>query len=339
MANVEQIKAIIDANVYENHNNEVTANGVKAAMYALADAIGEASEVRAQFVNVEEDGLFVVDQDWKIGFQVTPNGMSGFLDEISKRYATHHPREYEKGTPSSWSLVGTYDNSTGDGNQGGINVRNFFFQFYNRNAVIDVFDLDTLATIATIPTNDGDVNVHCNNVSLGDYLYVGDNFPLFYVSAQDLAEVRVYHISNEFVCSKIQTITLSGISAANGFVDFARRKIIWTYGPDDCWESELPPLSSSTVTVDPLERFSVPGSLFVYGFQDTIADSGFILVAFGIPSSSLTPQLQLLDILRKEVVWTYAMPTLPDEPEGIAYYNGAIYITTATYKVYKFVWA
>lgn len=72
---IDTLKAIIDANVYTNHDNEVTAEMVKAALYALADAIGGGNVLESAIV--EEDGLYFVDGFLNIGMSLTSQGVNG----------------------------------------------------------------------------------------------------------------------------------------------------------------------------------------------------------------------------------------------------------------------
>lgn len=69
----EQIKAIIDANIYTNHNGEVTADMVRQPLYALADNM-RGTPIDAGLV--AEDGLYFVDAYLNIGAQLTQDGFA-----------------------------------------------------------------------------------------------------------------------------------------------------------------------------------------------------------------------------------------------------------------------
>lgn len=66
MSYIDNLKAVIAANVYENHNNEVTANMVKAALNAVVDML---------FPQVAEDGWHLVDEQLNVALKYDTDGL------------------------------------------------------------------------------------------------------------------------------------------------------------------------------------------------------------------------------------------------------------------------
>lgn len=66
MSYIDNLKAVIAANVYENHNNEVTANMVKAALNAVVDML---------FPQVAEDGWHLVDEQLNVALKYDADGL------------------------------------------------------------------------------------------------------------------------------------------------------------------------------------------------------------------------------------------------------------------------
>lgn len=66
MSYIDNLKAIIAANVYENHNNEVTANMVKSALNAVVDML---------FPQVTEDGWHLVDEQMNVALKYDADGL------------------------------------------------------------------------------------------------------------------------------------------------------------------------------------------------------------------------------------------------------------------------
>ena len=66
MSYIDNLKAIIAANVYTNGNNEVTAAMVKAALDSVVDML---------FPQVSEDGWFLVDELLNIAMKYDADGL------------------------------------------------------------------------------------------------------------------------------------------------------------------------------------------------------------------------------------------------------------------------
>lgn len=66
MSYIDNLKAVIAANVYENHNNDVTANMVKAALNAVVDML---------FPQVTEDGWHLVDEQLNVALKYDADGL------------------------------------------------------------------------------------------------------------------------------------------------------------------------------------------------------------------------------------------------------------------------
>lgn len=66
MSYIDNLKAIIAANVYENHRNMVTAEMVKSALNAVVDML---------FPQVTEAGWHLVDEQMNIALKYDANGL------------------------------------------------------------------------------------------------------------------------------------------------------------------------------------------------------------------------------------------------------------------------
>lgn len=66
MSYIDNLKAVIAANVYENHNNEVTANMVKAALNAIVDML---------FQQTAENGWHLVDEQRNVALKYDTDGL------------------------------------------------------------------------------------------------------------------------------------------------------------------------------------------------------------------------------------------------------------------------
>lgn len=316
-------------------SNLITSGAVQAAVAGVSaevTALGHKVEVYNSFINVEENGFFVTDSENNIGLSVTPNGVNGIFGELARRSCILKKRVYENSefSPSA-SLVGTLSSTSSNSRQGGVNVKNIYFQFHDTNDYIGVYDLTDLSTIATIATNDSSANYHCNDVTLGEYLNEGDRFPLFYVSMQALRQINVYHISNDYVCTKIQTITIAGTGAVNGWYDKEAGQIWWATSASAISRATAPPLSSSSVTIASEEDFAITGALFSYGFQGVLVNFGYHLVLFGVDNSN---SIQLIDMLTKRIIYTRSI-NIPPEPETMAYYRDILLVIAINGNVYK----
>lgn len=296
------------------------------------ERLSQRVDVYQGFENVEENGFFVIDEQNNIGFAVTEKGTDCFFGDIARRSVKR--REFYESptfTPTSISLEGTISSVSTHSRQGGASVKNIYFQFHDTNDYIGVYDLRDLSLLATIETGDSNASYHCNVVSLGDYMNEGDRFPLFYVSMEALHQINVYHISNSYVCTKIQTITLQWPNAVNGWIDLQAGYIYCAESENLIAKGQIPPLSQNAVSVDMVEQFAISGALFSFGFQDLIENFGYQLIVHGFANSN---SIQLVDMFTKAVIWTNAL-NLPEEPEAMGLYKDALYIVTIGGKVYK----
>lgn len=66
MSYIDNLKAIIDLNVYENHRNEVQANMVKAALISIVDML---------FPQTAEGGWHLVDEQLNVALKYDDDGL------------------------------------------------------------------------------------------------------------------------------------------------------------------------------------------------------------------------------------------------------------------------
>lgn len=66
MSYIDSLKAVIAANVYENNNQEITANMVKAALNSVVDML---------FPQVSEDGWHLVDEALNVAMKYDADGL------------------------------------------------------------------------------------------------------------------------------------------------------------------------------------------------------------------------------------------------------------------------
>lgn len=66
MSYIDSLKAVIAANIYENNNQEIIANMVKAALNSVVDML---------FPQVSEDGWYLVDEALNVAMKYDADGL------------------------------------------------------------------------------------------------------------------------------------------------------------------------------------------------------------------------------------------------------------------------
>jgi len=233
--------------------------------------------------------------------------------------------------------IGYFYNASGTSIQGATLIGDTVYQFYN-NGNYSKFPLND-------PVNNSEVrkletDTHCNAIS--SYITAG-NDTLVYVEHECL--YKVVGGNMQFV-KHIYPTGNAGYSH-DPAIDWQRRKAYFVDYARATWtDSTNNPmiLNCHSFDDDYLGNIRVERQMkmkrFIHSFQDAFAVNGKVYVAFGIPSSE--KGIAVFDCRTDN--WSckiyYLTSILPsyEEPEGIFYKDGWMYMTCQSGYVYKFAW-
>ena len=238
--------------------------------------------------------------------------------------------------------------------QGGACYGDYFFQGYETNEFITIYNLKTKSHVETlfIPDPPPSSKTHSNTLNFGGQKYdENDDFPLLYVSSgyqtNKISYIYVYRIfktSKEdinYSVSLIQTISLSGFNTwTEGIID-AENNYLWVkYEPKGFYgyaKYELPPVTKTQVSInyeDCLQDFKLnryPGG----SNQGHLFADDRILLVSGVPSARQTIAFVSINTLKeqRELILDLTKVGLHNnnvndyyEPESLIFHNNQLMI-------------
>lgn len=253
-------------------------------------------------------------------------------------------------------LLFTESNSSSSYIQGSACFGKYLFQFYDTNDTIDVFNLEEKSFTQTIRLT-AVSTYHCNNANFGNEYYTqSDEFPLLYVSQENVAEhkclvYRVIGTEGSWSVKLVQTITLPTPSDdfmwyPNCIIDTQNSKLIaaglgnnpWSPGTNNVIRYKvfsLPKLNKGNVT---LSLSDIEDSIEVKHYSTT--QGGFILnnkiyQVFGMSDSA---QLNVTDLSTHKVISKINITGdgINVEPEGCFLYDNSICVNFVNGQIIKF---
>ena len=229
----------------------------------------------------------------------------------------------------------------------------------NNNTEMLVYDLNTNTQIGSI-----EVPVitdhHNNNINFGYEFYAeGDEFPLLYLSQENndvhkCVVARITRSRNKWTYTPVQTITFptpqeNGFWWANSYIDpenkcmylMGYKNQTWTDGSNENrlvsrrWE--LPKLIDGDVTLRVEDSSNYHEMPFWTATQGAIFKDGKLYQVYGTLSYKEWIKLRVLDLYNGVVEEVFELydQGLKQEPEGIGYYNGLLYVIDVQGVIWK----
>ena len=256
-------------------------------------------------------------------------------------------------------------NQTTSGAQGSACYGDYFFQGYNTNSHMDVYNLKTGKYICRIQISipQKSTRYHVNTINFGNQFYnENDKFPVLYVcsgytkdTSSSKSYVFVYRILEEDECFKlelIQTITLDFGSWTEAILDNDHNAIWIKSSPSICRKFQVPLISKGECNISlnegVLKEFNYGPQSFTSHDQGHLYYDDRILLATGVPSwnekialvviNTLTGKMEAVVDLYDLGLFDASNPQNNDfEPEGVIVYENEIMICyrNAIYKLIR----
>ena len=250
------------------------------------------------------------------------------------------------------------------GTQGSANFREYFFQGYNGNSAIDVYNLRTKAFVCRIPISKPASNsrYHANTLNFGNqYIAQSDQFPVLYVcsgyteSSSTKSFVFAYRIiptEDKFEAELVQTITLDFGSWTEAVSD-NEHDAIWIKDQVDGYtyrKYNVPRIADGDCTIsietEALAEIKLGNQPFTSHNQGHLFYDDRIFLASGVPSwnekialviiNTITGKREsIIDLFDLGLYNTSAPQSNSFEPEGVIVYDNQIMICyrNAIYKL------
>ena len=241
--------------------------------------------------------------------------------------------------------------------QGGACYDKYFFQGYQNNAAIGIYNLESKRSLGKIDITDPtpSSNIHVNTINFGSQRFSEDDFfPLLYVSSgycikvgeDKCSFIYVYRImrdvqsdgAEKFSVSLIQTIKLKGFDHwTEGIID-NDHCILWVKyaangaeGPDRYASFYLPLFSIGDTDIflkDHIVDFSVKAQPFTSSNQGHLYYNDRIFLVSGTTPTTQKLAFIVINTLTKsrELVIDLAEIGLRDEPENLFFYRDQLMI-------------
>lgn len=242
---------------------------------------------------------------------------------------------------------------TNSNRQGCAAYNGYLFEFYAKNAYVNIYNLETKTFHSTVtPTNIS--TGHCNTACFSTKFYdANDTFPLLYVSGDSNAKIQVYRVTLEndvFTITQVQDITMSltlpagSMTWGQAFLDNDKNRLWWfgatgwsSFAIPSIFDGDNNVISAVTLTSSDIKDSfgsSMPGT----HLQGGIIVNGILYEVQGVPAWGDTATLNVIDMWGMKDInfinlsslgWTY-------EPEGVALYDRHLYVNTQGNGIYIF---
>lgn len=234
--------------------------------------------------------------------------------------------------------------------QGGACYDKYFFQGYQNNAAIGIYDLEKKTSLGKIDIKDPTPSskIHVNTLNFGSQRYdENDFFPLLYVSSGYTKDVDgisfsfiyVYRITrktnakgnDEFGGTLVQTIALNGFGSwTEGILD-NDHFYLWIKNGSNCWAFNTPKCELSYIVLyakDCLEHITIDKQPFTSSNQGHLYYKDRILFVSGTsPATQKLAFIVINTITRsRELVIDLAEIGLRNEPENVFFYHDQLMI-------------
>ena len=217
----------------------------------------------------------------------------------------------------------------------------YLFNCHHTNDYIDVFDLETQESIASIKLEPETI-VHCNNVNFGsEYFSSEDKFPLLYIQQRGYtSKLNVYRILCEGddikMAIKVQTISFESCSWCINAIDSKNNLLyaIYGYNGNNYISSfRLPSVKEGDVVINPKYAYKTYNCPYSKVGQDTAFNDNYLYILCGYNGEG---QLWRIDMdYNKAIVIDLTKYGLKREPEGICFYKGNIILSFNDNNIFK----
>lgn len=240
--------------------------------------------------------------------------------------------------------------------QGGDVYGKYFFQGFNNNAYLDIYDIDNKIFICRldIPSPKPSARCHVNSVCFGNQRADStDFFPLLYISSGYSLNgnssdyfVYVYRVrkdnNDNFEISLVQTITLSGFGKdgwTEGIPDVENNNFWVKYGGRYYVCFNMPKLEEGDIVLkneENIKEIDLGPQPYISSNQDHLFANNRILLVSGIPNTGQRLLFIAINTLtgEREVIIDLQRLGIKEEPESISLYRDQLLIGT-WYHLYK----
>lgn len=240
--------------------------------------------------------------------------------------------------------------------QGGDVYDKYFFQGFNNNAFLDVYDIENKKYICRliIPSPQPSARCHVNSVCFGNQRADSkDFFPLLYISSGYSLNgnssdyfVYVYRVikddNDNFEISLVQTITLSEFGKdgwTEGIPDVENNKFWVKYGGRYYVCFDMPKIEDGDIILkhgEGIKEIDLGLQPYNSSNQDHLFVNNRILLVSGIPNTGQRLLFIAINTLtgEREVIIDLQKLGIKEEPESISLYRDQLLIGT-WYHLYK----
>lgn len=221
----------------------------------------------------------------------------------------------------------------------------FMFQCHHSNNFIDVYDLRD-NTFAFSIEQEGVQEVHCNNADFGtEYFDKNDPFPLLYLehrgNKHKTSVYRILKTDTAYTAQRVQTFNFTPCTWSISNNDYANGHLYVTHGQGKGKGSMLtqipiPSVGEGDITID-LESSDVLASFDVT--SPKVSQDGTIHnnKLFQLKGYSGEGEIKIVDLKKHRTLFIaqFDQIGMQGEPEGIAWYNDHLVVSTVGGQVYN----
>ncbi len=234
--------------------------------------------------------------------------------------------------------------------QGGDVYDKYFFQGYNTNACLDIYNIEEKKYICRleIPEPKPSIRCHANSVNFGNLRADStDYFPLLYISSGyskngNSADYFVYAYrirkddDDNFVISLVQTITLSGFGKdgwTEGIPDIENNKFWVKYGGQHYACFNMPKLEEGDIILkhdEKIKEIDLGPQPYTSSNQDHLFVNNKILLVSGVPNKGQSLLFIAINTItgKREIIIDLQKIGITEEPESISLYGDQLLIGT-----------
>lgn len=208
----------------------------------------------------------------------------------------------------------------------------YLFHCHHSNDIIEVFNLETKKSIASISLEPDNI-IHCNNVNFGPEFYSQeDKFPILYIQQRGYAcKLNAYRIicngDSIVTAKKLQTISFDSCNSCVNTIDMKNNLLYAIYeynGKKYISSFKMPSVKVGDIGINLRNALKTYYSPYTKIGQDTAFDDKYLFVLCGYNNEG---ELWRIDMVNKKAkVIDLAKHGMNAEPEGIDVYKGKIVV-------------
>lgn len=221
----------------------------------------------------------------------------------------------------------------------------YMFQCHHSNNFIDVYDLRDI-TFAFSIEQKGVQEVHCNNADFGtEYYDKNDPFPLLYLehrgNKHKTSVYRILKTDTAYTAQRVQTFNFTPCIWSISNNDYVNGHLYVTHGMGKgkgniLTQIPIPPVGAGDITID-LESSEVLTSFDVT--TPKVSQDGTIHnnKLFQLKGYSGEGEIKIVDLKKQRTLFIaqFDQIGMQGEPEGIAWYNDHLVVSTVGGQVYN----